>query len=100
MKFGTRRRSTPMIGMIALSGALAAQSAAFAQDQAGDVAEDDEPFGEIIVTAERREQSLQDSSLALQVLTAEELDRAARRVRQGTRKGRLRPLVRRLRRRS
>lgn len=76
MKFGTRRRSTPMIGMIALSGALAAQSAAFARDQAGDVAEDDEPFGEIIVTAERREQSLQDSSLALQVLTAEELDRA------------------------
>jgi iron complex outermembrane receptor protein len=76
MKLRARRRSATVIGMAALSWVLAAQNPALAQDDADVAAEGDEPFGEIIVTAERREESLQDSSLALQVLTADELERA------------------------
>jgi iron complex outermembrane receptor protein len=50
-----------------------AQSEAVAED-AGEQTDDAIPV--IIVTAERREQALQDTSLAIQVVTAQELERA------------------------
>src|SRR5688500_2900415 len=88
MKLRPGRRSLTVISTVALGCALAVPGAAFAQGEPeetpegpegqpdGTAAESDSPFNVIMVTAERREQSLQDSSLALQVLTAEELDRA------------------------
>lgn len=66
------------IRAVCLAGTALAASPAFAQDPAGDSAasEEEAPIGMIVVTAERREQSLQDSSLAIQVLSSEELERS------------------------
>jgi iron complex outermembrane receptor protein len=73
MKITTDRRNSAAWRAALLSGAMLTHAPAFAQ---AEPALDDVPFGEIIVTAERREESLQDSSLALQVLTADELERS------------------------
>src|SRR5690606_10080754 len=72
-----RRRFETALRAACLSGAIIFHAPLVAQDQAAGTTAAREPaFGEIIVTAERREQSLQDSSLALQVLTADELERS------------------------
>lgn len=64
-----------------LAALAAAMLPAGARAQPDEPAQDDEDasddaHGAIIVTAERREESLQDSSLAIQVLSAEELERS------------------------
>lgn len=62
------------LGFAGMSGAIASYTPAYAQDQgAGNGAS---PIQDIIVTAERREQSLQDSSLSLQVLSADQLEKS------------------------
>ena len=83
-----KRYSSTAVSSIALACALTAPEAASAQGEPGETsvavegqpegaaAASDNPFNVITVTAERREQSLQDSSLALQVLGSDELDRA------------------------
>src|SRR5687767_2044506 len=66
-------------GALLATAAIALPFPAHAQseDPADDAGEEaDEAIATIIVTAERREESLQDLSLAIQVLTAEELERA------------------------
>src|SRR5690554_3164278 len=69
MKIRVSRHFRAAVRAACLSGVALAHASLLAQDQ--------EPaFGEIIVTAERREQSLQDSSLAIQVLGADELERS------------------------
>jgi iron complex outermembrane receptor protein len=64
--------------LLATTTAMAASHPAHAQsDEPAQAAQGaEEAFPPIIVTAERREESLQDTSLAIQVLTAEELERA------------------------
>jgi len=75
MKVWAKSRLSAVIHAAGLSGALVAYAPALAQDTAGG-AEASSPFNEIIVTAERREQSLQKSSLSLQVLTPADLERS------------------------
>ena len=62
------------LGLAGMSGAIAAYTPAWAQDTGTDSTAS--PIQDIIVTAERREQSLQDSSLSLQVLSADQLEKS------------------------
>lgn len=76
MKIKRDRRIASALRAACLSSAALLSFPGFAQDQSATAPTSETPFGEIIVTAERREQSLQDSSLAIQVLSAAELERS------------------------
>lgn len=64
------------LGLLALSGvALAADPDASATAQQGQQVADDQGLVEIVVTAQRREESAQRAALPIQVLSSEELQR-------------------------
>lgn len=68
------RRGALLASATAMGLPFGAHAQSEAVAEAGEQTDDAIPV--IIVTAERREQALQDSSLAIQVITAEELERA------------------------
>lgn len=77
-EFASKRRLQQGIILAAVAAtALPMGARAQTEEPAKEVAKGaDEPLDDIVVTAERREQSLQDTSLSLQVLTADQLERS------------------------
>jgi iron complex outermembrane receptor protein len=75
MKITANRRRAAALRAACLSSAILIHVPAFAQEAPAAAPPEASQF-DIIVTAERREQSLQDSSLAIQVLSADDLEKS------------------------